>query len=121
MSGGHIPSEPGGGWRFPTAQEVNLLQHENMTLREMVERLNIDLVEGRRLLAAVRVGSSHHLYPEVSAWLKPDEPRGKSVAELMADDPQCSALMRGLFTNMQSIANNDSELQARIARKRGKS
>lgn len=56
--------------------------------------------------------------PEIGASGKTESPKAKSVAELLADDPQCSSLMRGLFTDLQDMANNDPELQARIARKR---
>ena len=85
MSEGHKPSEPSGDWRYPTAQEVNLIRHENVTMRKMIEQLNVDIAEGRRLLAAVRVGSHHHLHAEVTAWLKPvaapDEPTDQQMEE----------------------------------------
>lgn len=47
MSEGRTPSEPSGTWRFPTAQEVNLIQHENMQLKRRVADLERLLVKER--------------------------------------------------------------------------
>lgn len=91
-----------------------------------------EMPESGSVLAVAMVEVDHidrECHPYYDGWLplpdqtkpKAEEPKAKSVAELLADDPQCSALVRGLFTDLQDMANNDPELQARIARKRGQS